>query len=392
MAVGFEHDNVVGTIKYNGVNILDVTEKAAMKGAANGYAALDNNQKVIQEPATKGINNGIASIDNNGNVVQPTALIRTTAPPNNTGAVGMSGGKLQFGDGAQVRTVEQTDQRDVNGGYASIDNNGAVVKPFQEIRVWNPPNNAGKIGLNSGDIKFGDGAQVRTLERVDRKGAANGYPGLDNNQRVIEQVQLVASVAPSTTSGSIGMNAGKLQHGDGAQVRTVEITSNKDIANGYVGTDANNFLNAARIPSYVGCLAKDFDPGPVNYIKNQITTIKTYTAGPGSSIEVTGFQLPARGNNQLKTRILFKFNDNSSKFVENATDGTLSDTFQGVANFLMGDAAAGVNADSDGKRVVAVAFEVQNLDVNNDINADLGVFRVRAYVVPAGGGAITVTP
>jgi hypothetical protein len=171
-----------------------------------------------------------------------------------------------------------------------------------------------------------------------------------------------------------------------------EKVANKDIANGYVGTDAGNFLNRQRIPSFTGCLAQDFDPVSTLYVKNMTATIKTYTAGGGSHIMITGFQLPARGQATLRPRIQIKFSDNSTIFVENLTDATLSENFQGVANKLMGDASTGQAASNDGKRVVEVAFQVQNTDVNNDVTQDLGVFRLRAYVVPAGGGTITITP
>lgn len=334
MAVGFEQDGATGTIKYNDVNILDVAEKVAQKGAANGYPGLDNNQKVIQEPASKGANNGIAALDNNGRVAQAVTNVQTVAPTSTGGAIGVDAGKLKFGDGAQVRTLEQTDQ----------------------------------------------------------KGASNGYAGLDVNSRVIQAVTNVQGIAPATTAGAIGMNSGKLQFGDGAQVRTVEQTSNKDQPNGYVGTDGGNFLNRQRIPSFTGILAKDFDPPSQLYVKNTITTLKTYAAGDGSSIHITGIQLPARGQAALKPRLMIKFHDNSLVFIENVGDTTLGDNFQGIANFLMGDAGGGQAAQNDGKRVVSVAFEVQNTDVNNDITQDLGVFRIRAYVVPAGGGTITITP
>ena len=172
-----------------------------------------------------------------------------------------------------------------------------------------------------------------------------------------------------------------------------EKVANKDVANGYVGINANNFINHQRIPSFTGCLAQDFDPVSQLYVKNNfITTLKTYTAGGGSHIMITGFQLPARGQGTLRPRIQIKFNDNSTIFVENLTDATLSENFQGVANKLMGDASTGQGASNDGKRVVEVAFQVQNTDVNNDVTQDLGVFRLRAYVVPAGGGTIIITP
>lgn len=244
----------------------------------------------------------------------------------------------------------------------------------------------------SGTIKYNNVDILDVAEKVAQKGVNNGYAGLDNSGRLAQEAVKVQALGPTTTSGHIGVNAGKLQFGDGAQVRTVEQTSNKDQANGYVGTDAGNFLNRQRIPSFTGLLARDFDPPSQQYNQNSITTLKTYTAGDGSHIMITGIQLPARGQNLLKPRLLIKFHDNSSVFIENVGDGTLSDNFQGIANFLMGDAGGGSGAQNDGKRVVSVSFEVQNTDAVNPITQDLGTFRLRAYVVPAGGGTITVTP
>jgi len=172
-----------------------------------------------------------------------------------------------------------------------------------------------------------------------------------------------------------------------------EKIAQKEQPNGYVGTDGANFLNRSRIPAFTGLLAQDFDPVSTLYVKNLITTIKTYSVGDGASIQLVGYQLPPHdGTGLLRPRLLIKFSDNSSIVIDNNTNQTKQDNFQGIANFLMGDATTGQNAQNNGKRIVAVAFEVQNTDVNNDIQADIGTFRVRAYVVPAGGGSITITP
>ena len=145
------------------------------------------------------------------------------------------------------------------------------------------------------------------------------------------------------------------------------------------------------ISSFTGLLAKDHDPGSATYTKGVITTLKSYTVGGQGHVILTGVRLPPRGNASLKTRLLINFHDGSVAVLSNGSDEALTDNMQGLAQFLMGDVTQDLAATNDGKRVVAVAFEVENTDVQNDVVADLAAFRVRAFVVPAGGGSVTVS-
>lgn len=213
--------------------------------------AVNNALNTKENISQKGTPNGYAGLDNNGWVIQPATQVRAVAPTTNSGAVGVDAGKLKFGDGAQIRTVEQTDQKGAPNGYAALDNNSRVIQPATSVQNVGPTVSNGAIGVNGGQLQFGDGAQVRTTERVDMKGAPNGYAALDNNSRVMQPVTSIQNIAPATTAGSVGMNAGKLQFGDGAQVRTAEQTDMKNANNGYAGLDNNGKLNAGQIPGLV---------------------------------------------------------------------------------------------------------------------------------------------
>jgi len=199
---------------------------------------------------------------------------------------------------------------------------------------------------------------VGTTDRivVSNGNGAGGDPTIDVGSAIVQTTRAVATGQGLTGGGDLSTN------------RTVSIAS------------------------FSGLLAQDFDPTSRTYTKNTITTLKSYDVGVNGHIVLTGLALPARGNAALKTRLLVKYSNNTVDFIENATDQALTDTMQGLANFLMGDAASGVNAKNNGKRVQSVSFEVQNTDTNNDVTADIGVFRVRGYVFPAGGGSVTVTP
>lgn len=141
-----------------------------------------------------------------------------------------------------------------------------------------------------------------------------------------------------------------------------------------------------------GFLAKDHDPGSATYTKGVIATLKTFDVGTEGCFIIQGLYLPPTQNANLKTRLLISFQDGTSLFIENAQTGTaLTQNAQGFSNLLMGDAANNQNAANDGKAVRKLSFEVRNADGQNDITADLGAFRVRAYCMPIGGGSIVIT-
>lgn len=100
--------------------------------------------------------------------------------------------------------AEATANKAVANGYASLDASSRVVQAAQLLATVAPGTGLGKVGINGGDLLFGDGATQQVVERTTRKNAADGYPGLTVNKALMLdkantggiQVDLAAPVYP----------------------------------------------------------------------------------------------------------------------------------------------------------------------------------------------------
>lgn len=216
------------------------------------------------------------------------------------------------------------------------------------------------------------------------KGGVSGYAGLGADGR------LPAGQSPLKSVYATGGNQALAPADIGAVVSTRQVATGKGLTGG-------GDLSADRtvtIAAFGGLLAADFDPDAQLYVKNAVTTIKTFDVGADGQLIPTGFQLPAAdGGGLLRPQIAFELDNGAVVTVNNNNVGaTLQNHLQGISNTLMGDAFAGVAAQNGGRAVRKVRFEVNNTDVVNDYNVDLGTFRIRAYCLPLGAGAVTVTP
>ena len=84
-----------------------------------------------------------------------------------------------------------TAQKAQASGVASLDGSSLVEQAIKLVRNTAPGNTAGAIGVNGNELLFGVGAAQRNAERLDRKGAASGYAGLDGSSLVEQAVKLL---------------------------------------------------------------------------------------------------------------------------------------------------------------------------------------------------------
>lgn len=252
-------------------------EYTGNKGVGNGYASLDSNVLVAQyirkitstaaaadgdisigagglqwrwasTPQTaqamsgKGQPNGYAGLNGSSLVTNGVIQIAMGAPGTTTGRIGMNGTLLQFGDGSVQRTVEQTGNKDINSGYAGLDGSGRVNAQVKLVASVAPSTATGSIGMNGTDLSFGNGTNARIVEITARKDVANGYAGLNGSSQVTAAVIQVQTASPGTSSGRIGVNGGNLLFGEGINERTVEITARKNTNDGYAGVDSSGYV------------------------------------------------------------------------------------------------------------------------------------------------------
>lgn len=117
--------------------------------------------------------------------------------------------------------AEASNMKDANGGYAALDSNGLVIKPVQLVKNGAPSSSAGSIGIDSGKLKFGDGGAVQQAEVISQKDANNGYAALDGSGNLTKPAQKVKTGVVSSAAGALGVDNGNLQYGDGTRVVTI---------------------------------------------------------------------------------------------------------------------------------------------------------------------------
>lgn len=136
-------------------------------------------------------------------------------------------------------------------------------------------------------------------------------------------------------------------------------------------------------PAFSGVLSKDVNPGSQAYSPG-LTTLGTYDTGAGGSVLPMALQLPATISASIKTVCRLELSDMSVIDIENTAIGaTLTYTVDQLALAIMG--ALSGPGTKNGLRVRIVQFIVNNTS-GGDVTVDLGAFRIRAYVTPAGGG------
>ncbi len=197
---------------------------------------------------TDKINNSAVTNDKLAGSIATSKLLDATATPGASKIVVSDGaGKLPSGWGGSA------------SGLATLDSGSVLVQAAALVKLAAPGTTAGAIGVHANDLKFGEGANERIVENTSRKGAANGYAALDGSSLLSQAAKLVQTSAPGTGAGAIGVQGGDLKFGEGANERVVENTSRKNAANGYAGLDGGSKVAAANLPSLDGITAPAAD-------------------------------------------------------------------------------------------------------------------------------------
>lgn len=272
-------------------------------------------------------------------------------------------------------------EKDQNSGYAGLDAGGLVNKPVKVVRVAADPGTpqVGEVWINGADLKYQDnqGAPAtQVVERLARRNQANGYAGLDGSGRVVSaQAPIKGTYA---TGGDQALSPGDI----GAAPSARAVAAGAGMAGGG-DLSADRTLSIA---SFSGLVAKDVDPAQASWTANETKVHATFDVGDGGHLVPTGLRLPATVDAALVTEAVFEFEDAGTRIIGNSNTGaTLDDTMQGLANALMGDVTQA--ATSNGKRVRKIILRTRNTTGNPVNDIDIGVFRVRAYAFPRGGGA-----
>jgi hypothetical protein len=271
--------------------------------------------------------------------------------------------------------------KDQNNGYAGLDGAGFVTKPTKVVRAVNDPGSpaVGEVWIKGADLKFQDnqGAPAtQVVERVARRNQANGYAGLDGGGRV------AAAQAPIKATYAAGGDQGLVPADIGAP------PAGRSVATG-AGLSGGGDLTADRtiaIAAFSGVLSKDFDPGSLSWTASEVKVHQTYDVGADGQLVPVAVRLPATVNTSLRTEVVFEFDDTSNRIVTNAADAAVLDLdAQGIALAIMGD--LGSAASANGRRLRKIKIQTRNNDNLNPVNnVDVGIFRVRAWATPRGGG------
>jgi hypothetical protein len=363
--------------------------------------------QILETQGNRDQNGGYAALDGGGAVNKPVKAIRTASPDPGSpspGDVWVNGGVVKYRDASGLpatQILETQGNRDQNGGYAALDAGGAVNKPVKAIRTASPDPgspSAGDVWVNGVDLKYrnnnGGGAQTDTVERQANKDQNGGYAGLDGGGLVGKPVKAIRLASPdpgSPSPGDVWVNGTDLKFRDngGSPATRSAVSAGRQVLTG-AGMTGGGDLTADRtvsISAFSGVVSKDFDPASLSWTAGEIKVHQTYDVGVDGQLLPVGIRLPATVNSALRTEAVLEFDDGSSKVITNAaTAATLDSDGQGLAYALMGDLNSAANAN--GRRVRKIKIQTRNNDNVNPVNnVDVGVFRVRAWASPRGGGS-----
>jgi hypothetical protein len=138
---------------------------------------------------------------------------------------GTSAGTIAQGNDSRIAGAEQTANKGVASGYASLD--GTTKVPIAQLPT----------GTSSTTVAIGNDSRITGAEQTVNKGAASGYASLDGTTKVpIAQL-------PTGTSGTT------VAIGNDSRITGAEQTVNKGAANGYAGLNASTHVPTAQLGS-----------------------------------------------------------------------------------------------------------------------------------------------
>lgn len=289
---------------------------------------------------------------------------------------------LNLGTGNPHTQYQLGSGKDANSGYAGLDAGGLVIKPIKAVRVASDPGSpaSGETWVTGPDLKFRDAQgspATQVVERIARRNAADGYAGLNAASR-IEPAQ-----APVKATYSTGGDQALAPADIGG------VATGRSVATGAGLTGGGN-LNADRtisIASFCGIVAKDFDPASASWMNGETKVHATYDVGLDGLLVPISLHLPATVDSRLATEAVFEFDDASNATMFNMSSGSAMDQdMSGISNFLSQDGGSLV-AQNNGRCVRKIILQTRNTSADSIGSINIGVFRIRAWALPRGGGS-----
>lgn len=289
---------------------------------------------------------------------------------------------LNLGTGDPHTQYQLGSQKDQNYGYAGLDGVGLVNKAVKAIRngMSDPGSpNSGEVWINDKDLKYRDSngsPATQVVERQSRRNANDGYAGLGSSGR-IEPAQAPPKSVYATAGDQALVPA---DIGAAAQNRNV---------NAGAGLSGGGDLTSDRtlsIAAFSGFVSKDHTPASASWDAHEVKVHATYDMGTGGHMVPSGIRIPACVDAALETQVLFEFHDASSYTILNTSTGSVLDkTMQELADILMGSVAS--SNTNNGLAIRKITFQTHNNSNDPVSSISLGVFRLRAYAFPRGGGS-----
>jgi hypothetical protein len=141
------------------------------------------------------------------------------------------------------------------------------------------------------------------------------------------------------------------------------------------------------ISAFSGLVSHDVDPGSLSWNASEVKVHATYDVGAEGQLIPAGVRLPPNVNSDLRNEVVLEFDDASAKIITNpSTTLNLDVDGPGLAFALMGDLNSA--AAANGRRVRKIILRTRNNNNANGVSSvDIGIFRVRAFATPRGGGS-----
>ena len=188
---------------------------AVSYGTTAGTSAQGNDSRITgaEQTANRGVASGYASLDGSAHV--PIAQIPT----------GTSSSTVAIGNDSRITGAEQTANKGVANGYASL--NGSALIPIAQIPT----------GTTNTTVAIGNDSRITGAEQTVNKGAANGYASLNGSSQIP-----IAQIPTGTTSSTVAL-------GNDSRITGAEQTVNKGAANGYASLNGSSLVPIAQIPT-----------------------------------------------------------------------------------------------------------------------------------------------
>ncbi len=289
---------------------------------------------------------------------------------------------LNLGTGDPHPQYQLSAGREAASGYAGLGSDTLPIQPTKGVRAGSDPSSPapGEVWVNGTDLKFrnNDGTPVTdVVERLSRRNQASGYAGLDGTGRV------GASQAPAKSTYATGGNQALVASDIAAAPQSRLVTA----GTGLSGGGDLSVDRTVSIAAFSGIVAKDFDPASgLNWSANETKVHVSFDIGAEGMLVPIAMRLPPCVDAALRTEVVFEFDDASTRTLSNGSTGSnLDQDANAIAGFLSGDLSN--SAINNGKRVRRLILQTRNTSGATISSIDIGIFRIRAWAMPRGGGA-----